>query len=351
MNVEIINVGTELLLGEIVNTNAAALEKMCKNLGFNVYYQCVVGDNPDRLRAMLKVAFERGADCVMTTGGLGPTQDDLTKEISAEYLGLPLVYNEAEAQKVYDKCSFLIGDGLITENNFKQAYYPADAYILENPSGTANGCVMRKGKQMIINLPGPPKELNCVIERSLIPYLEQFREEQLFTCDIITMGLGESKVDTLLRDLEENQSDVTLAMYAGEGRVRIRLGCHALSQDEADEKMAPLKAIVEERLKEYIIKEGHISDALANIMVPVRFTGDLEVPEWFIPYLDDEAKLIIATKVTHKELGDVIEVSYGEREPIKIMTLMDYHQSWNWLCARIMLNLYLYLQGRESHVL
>ena len=100
MNVEIINVGTELLLGEIVNTNATLLQKVCKDLGFNVYYQSVVGDNPQRLYDCLKVAFERGADCVMTTGGLGPTTDDLTKELSAQYLGLEMVYNKQEAQKV-----------------------------------------------------------------------------------------------------------------------------------------------------------------------------------------------------------------------------------------------------------
>ena len=100
MNVEIINVGTELLLGEIVNTNATLLQKMCKDLGFNVYFQTVVGDNPERLYDCLKLAFDRGADCVMTTGGLGPTSDDLTKELSAQYLDLDMVYNEMEAKKV-----------------------------------------------------------------------------------------------------------------------------------------------------------------------------------------------------------------------------------------------------------
>ena len=103
MNVEIINVGTELLLGEIVNTNATYIQKMCKDLGFNVYYQTTVGDNHDRFKECLDVAFKRGANCVITTGGLGPTQDDLTKELSAEYLGLELLYNEEEAKKVERK--------------------------------------------------------------------------------------------------------------------------------------------------------------------------------------------------------------------------------------------------------
>ena len=107
MNVEIINVGTELLLGEIVNTNATYLQKMCKELGFNVFFQTVVGDNPQRFLDCLNIAFNRGCDCVITTGGLGPTEDDLTKELSAKYLGLEMIYNEAEAKKVNDKCCFV----------------------------------------------------------------------------------------------------------------------------------------------------------------------------------------------------------------------------------------------------
>ena len=107
MNVEIINVGTELLLGEIINTNATYLQKMCKELGFNVFFQTVVGDNPQRFLDCLDIAFNRGCDCVITTGGLGPTEDDLTKELSAKYLGLEMIYNEDEAKKVNDKCCFV----------------------------------------------------------------------------------------------------------------------------------------------------------------------------------------------------------------------------------------------------
>ncbi|MBQ6824357.1 MAG: damage-inducible protein CinA, partial [Clostridia bacterium] len=107
MNVEIMNVGTELLLGEIVNTNATWLQRFCKELGFNVYYQTVVGDNPARFQDCLRIAFERGADCVITTGGLGPTTDDLTKELSAEFLGIPMVFMEEEAAKVEEKCRFV----------------------------------------------------------------------------------------------------------------------------------------------------------------------------------------------------------------------------------------------------
>ena len=157
MNVEIINVGTELLLGEIVNTNATYIQKMCKDLGFNVYHQTTVGDNPKRFKECLKIAFERGCDCVITTGGLGPTQDDLTKELSAQFLGLEMIYLDDEAKKVDEKCRFVTGVEKIPDNNFKQAYFPKDCFVLENEVGTANGCVMSKDEKMIINLPGPPK--------------------------------------------------------------------------------------------------------------------------------------------------------------------------------------------------
>ena len=147
MNVEIINVGTELLLGEIINTNATYLQKMCKELGFNVFFQTVVGDNSQRFLDCLEIAFNRGCDCVITTGGLGPTEDDLTKELSAKYLGLEMIFNEAEAKKVNDKCCFVSQLDQVTDNNFKQAYFPKDCYVLDNPIGTANGCVMSKDKK------------------------------------------------------------------------------------------------------------------------------------------------------------------------------------------------------------
>ena len=127
MNIEIINVGTELLLGEIVNTNATTLQKVCKDLGFNVFYQTVVGDNPDRFMDCLDIAFKRGADMVITTGGLGPTADDVTKELSAKYLGLEMEYLEEEAKKVYDKCAFVMNNPDVPSTNFKQANFPIGA--------------------------------------------------------------------------------------------------------------------------------------------------------------------------------------------------------------------------------
>lgn len=253
MNVEIINVGTELLLGEIVNTNATYLQKMCKELGFDVYFQQTVGDNPDRVKQALDVAFNRGADCVITTGGLGPTQDDLTKEIATDYLGLKLVYDKEQAAQVVAKMLFLTKGQEVTSNNLKQAFFPEGAHILENAVGTANGCVMVNDDKMIINLPGPPKELRYLVDNQLKEYLRQYRQKRIYTLDIYTLGVGESKVAHLLEDVINNQNGVSIALYASEISVRVRLGYKALTKDEAYEHMAPVEAIIKDVLQDYVV--------------------------------------------------------------------------------------------------
>lgn len=350
MNVEIINVGTELLLGEIVNTNATYLQKMCKELGFNVYFQTTVGDNHDRFKECLDIAFKRGANCVITTGGLGPTQDDLTKELSAEYLGLELVYLPEEAKKVDEKCRFVTGNDEIPDNNFKQAYFPENCYVLENEVGTANGCVMSKDEKMIINLPGPPKEMKYVVDHVLKDYLSKFKQDIIYTYDFLTMGIGESKVDEILADLIDHQSDVSIALYASEETVRIRLGCKAASQDQADIKMAPVKKEIENYLHNFIIKEKDLKAALAKIM-----------PTYFIYYDCDDFKLrnefslgqnatadnmdIFIDCIKHP-LGAIIKVkiSYLKREEtFTVPLLKDPTLSYNKLESKIVERIYRFL--------
>ena len=253
MNVEIINVGTELLLGEIVNTNATYLQKMCKELGFDVFFQQTVGDNPDRVKQALDVAFGRGADCVITTGGLGPTQDDLTKEIATDYLGLNLAYNKDQAAKVMAKMLFLTKGQEVTSNNLKQAFFPEGAHILENAVGTANGCVMTSGTRMIINLPGPPKELRYIVDHQLKDYLKQYRQERIYTKDIYTLGVGESKVAHMLEDIINSQGGVSIALYASEISVRVRLGSKALTKEEAYGNIANVEQVITGILKDYVV--------------------------------------------------------------------------------------------------
>ena len=350
MNVEIINVGTELLLGEIVNTNATYIQKMCKDLGFNVYYQTTVGDNHDRFKECLDVAFKRGANCVITTGGLGPTQDDLTKELSAEYLGLELLYNEEEAKKVEEKCRFVTGWGDIPENNFKQAFFPKDCYILENEVGTANGCVMSKDEKIIVNLPGPPKEMTYVVDHVLKDYLIQFKQDIIYTYDFLTMGIGESRVDEVLADLIDHQEEVSIALYASEETVRVRLGCKASDKETADKKIAPIKTEIEKILKDYIIKEKNLKEALANIM-PSYWTiyecDNFTLRDDFNlghNHTEDTMNLLIDCR--EHPLGSIIKVTIdyqGRKDVFEIPLLKDPTLSYNKLESKIIERVYKFL--------
>ncbi|EMD17066.1 molybdenum cofactor synthesis domain-containing protein [Eggerthia catenaformis OT 569 = DSM 20559] len=344
MTVEIMNVGTELLLGEIVNTNAVYLLKLCKELGLDVFYTTVVGDNPLRIKNSLTLAFERGADCVITTGGLGPTQDDLTKELSAGYLGLEMDYIKEEATKIREKVMFVSQRNVLTDNNFKQAYFPKDAYILENPLGTANGCVMSKDNKMIINLPGPPKELKYVADHALKDFLKKYCQYRLYTYDFLEMGLGESIVDDKLSDLQNSQKDVTLAMYAGEGQVRIRIAVKAKSRIEADHKMAYYKKEISCRLKGYLLDSCSIQQALFEIMPKIYISGEI-VPNLFKPYLDKKAHLFVESKVEHQRLGDCISFMINREKEFTVHTLGDYKLSMISVTNRLMLELYKYLKN------
>ena len=350
MNVEIINVGTELLLGEIVNTNATLLQKVCKDLGFNVYYQSVVGDNPQRLYDCLKVAFERGADCVMTTGGLGPTTDDLTKELSAQYLGLEMVYNKQEAQKVEQKCHYCTGVDQVPDNNFKQAYYPRDAYILENDMGTANGCVMSDGLRMIINLPGPPKELKYVVEHSLIPYLESMKQDTIYTYEYLTMFIGESKIDEVLRDLIEDQNQVSIALYAGEETVRIRLAVKASSQEVADALMKDVQCEIEKRLVSYIIHEKNLKEAILKEKPSlwICYENDFRFQdEWLSPFIQKEGDIHIVVKIRQEKLGEVVCITIND-EYFEVPTFVKAHYSYAKVEARFVGKLYQYMMTHKK---
>ncbi|MFV0381262.1 MAG: competence/damage-inducible protein A [Breznakia sp.] len=352
MIVEIINVGSELLLGEIVNTNATYIQKMCKEFGFHVYHQTLVGDNAKRFRECLDIAFKRGADCVITTGGLGPTSDDISKEVAAEYLGLPLYYNEAEAKKVEEKCKFVSGYAKISENNFKQAAFPKDAYILENEIGTANACVMQHHNKIIINLPGPPKELRYVIVHSLKPYLKPFKEAILYTFSYTTMGISESKVAFILEDILDEQQDVSVALYASEETVRIRLACMANSQNEADVKMQATKKRIEERIDDIYIVHENIKDALYHMMPPytIHYPSSFRLPDWIVfgnkkTKHEEVMQLVIDCK-PHK-LGEIIDVQVHYKQQdyhFNIPLLKKAELSYTKLESRIMQQLYIFLK-------
>lgn len=344
MNVEIINVGTELLLGEIVNTNATCLQKMCSTLGFNVFYQSVVGDNPQRVLDCLELAFHRGADCVITTGGLGPTTDDVTKELSAKYLGLEMVFHQEEADKVEKKCRFITGVKDIPKNNFKQAYFPQDAYILENMMGTANGCVMKKDNKMIINLPGPPKELEYVILNSLMPYLRQYKQDTIYTYEYLTMFIGESRIDEILRDLINEQKEVSIALYAGEETVRIRLAVKAPSIQEANVLMYPIQKEIEGRLGQYILYDQDIKTVLLKLNKTIGFEGDFVIQdETLQTMISSSPDVMIRIEIRKEELGEIIQFTLNDDYSFEVPAFIELKSSYGKIEARLLTKLYKYM--------
>ena len=349
MTIEIINVGTELLLGEIVNTNATALQKFCREHGFNVYHQTVVGDNPARLKACLALAFERGADCIITTGGLGPTEDDLTKELSAEFLGLPMELIPAEAEKVEQKCRFVSGYDRVPENNFKQAWFPKGCHILENDVGTANGCVMQAGERMIVNLPGPPKELNYLLEHGLAEFFAPYKTETIFTRDILTGGLGESSMEMTLKELIRAQGEVTVALYASEFSVRVRLACKAKDQAEADAKMCAAAEEIERLIGQYIIPADNLTEALRAILPPyaVEYRSDFRFRSQYLLGDPKGGPLQITVDTEPHPLGEQLLVTFKldgktDRITVPLLKRADLHHPR--LEARITNRLYAFLK-------
>ena len=224
MVVELISVGTEILLGNIVNTNAAYLAEQCAGLGLSCYYQTVVGDNVDRLTQTLQTALER-SDIVILGGGLGPTQDDLTKEVAARVLGLSLVKDPHTEERIRE---YLEARGFsVTENNWKQALAPEGAVIIDNENGTAPGLIIEKGDKRVILLPGPPNEMRPMFEKDIYPYLNKLQPGVIYSKTVKVCGVGESIAETMIQDLISAQSNPTIATYAKTGEVHLRVTAKA----------------------------------------------------------------------------------------------------------------------------
>ena len=230
MKTSIIAVGTELLFGQTVNTNAAYLSDKLNHMGFDVMYHFVVGDNPRRLREKLAEAF-RGTDLVLLTGGLGPTQDDLTKETVAEYMGAEMYEDEQVTADL--KAFFERRGGVMPENNLKQALLPAGCTPFYNASGTAPGFALTKDGKTAICFPGPPREMTWLFENGVRQYLEQFMEKKMYYRVIRTIGIGESDLEMLLMPLIDGQTDPTVATYAKEGECTLRVASQRDTLDEA----------------------------------------------------------------------------------------------------------------------
>lgn len=247
-NTEIISVGTELLLGHVTNTDARDVSEMLSKIGLNVLYHTVVGDNPARLADCVKIARGR-ADIIITTGGLGPTCDDLTKQILAAEFGLELVENTSEMNSLYDYIN--IGHKL-TDNNFRQALLPEGCTVFHNTAGTAPGCAFEKDGKVVVMLPGPPKECRIMLEASAIPYLKRLSDEKIVSHTVCIFGMGESTVDSLFADEMNAMSNPSMAPYAKECDCLLKVTAKAHSEEEAENMLRPLMAQIEDKLGELV---------------------------------------------------------------------------------------------------
>ena len=247
---ELIAIGTELLLGNIANTDAQMISEGLSELGINVSYPTVVGDNPDRVRQAVEIARRR-ADIIITTGGLGPTCDDLTKVALAEAFGKPLVYHEPSAQRIRER--FAAMERPVTENNFQQAMVPEGCTVLDNDWGTAPGVAFEADGTHVILLPGPPRECEMMFRHRAVPYLKTLSDGVIASRTVKTFGIGESAAEALLRDLMNALHNPTLAPYAKPTGTELRITAHAATEEEAYALIAPVEEQVKEILGEHVI--------------------------------------------------------------------------------------------------
>lgn len=238
MVAELISVGTELLMGNIVNTNAAYLSKELAAIGVSVYYQSTVGDNKERLKAAIETALKR-ADVIILSGGLGPTADDLTKETAAEALGKKMYLDERSMDRIREYFQRIHRKN-ITENNWKQAMIPEGAAILDNNNGTAPGILMEEKGKTVILLPGPPNELKPMFEESVIPYLQKSNPKVLYSKMVKVCGIGESQAESMIKDLMDAQTNPTIAPYAKTGEVHFRVTAMAENEKAGKELVKPV---------------------------------------------------------------------------------------------------------------
>lgn len=271
MKTEIITVGTEILLGDILNTNTHYLSNELANMGIDVYYQITVGDNEQRLLSQLKESFKR-SDLVILTGGLGPTEDDITKEVCAKYFNMEMEFHEQSWDKIIEIHNKM--NRKPTENNRKQAYFPKGSLILPNKYGTAPGCIMEKDKKTIIVMPGPPKEMKPMFDNYVKPFLLKDNKNILKSKVLRIIGMGESKIENDLLDLIDKQINPTIATYAKDGECTVRITAKGKNEKEVESLIAPISKEIKSRFKEKVYGEDDtaIEDEVAKILVDNNLT-------------------------------------------------------------------------------
>jgi len=269
MIAEVISVGTELLLGQILNTNSQYLAQKLAELGIDLYFQTTVGDNMERLKIAIDTAVKR-ADILIFTGGLGPTSDDITKEAVADYFGLTLVLDEDVLRRI--EKFFERRHANMPEINKKQAYVPEGAKVLHNKNGTAPGLIIEKDGKIAILLPGPPFEMQPMFEEQVLPYLERFSKQKIYSRVLKFVGIGESSIEEALKDLFLSQTDPTLALYAKPFEVELRITTKKESEEIAKSLLQSMEDRIRERLGEYIygVDEQLLEEVVVSLLAEKR---------------------------------------------------------------------------------
>lgn len=256
MKAEIIAVGTEILLGDIINTNSTYLAKELALLGIDVYYQSSVGDNENRLINAFEEGLKR-SDIIITTGGLGPTNDDITKEVACKVFKQEMEIDKDSLEKIE---SFFNKLGIeMTENNKKQAYFPKNAIILKNKNGTAPGAILTKDNKYIIILPGPPKEMEAMFENEVKPYLKGMSNKILVSKTLKLFGIGESLLETKIRDIIDEQDNPTIAPYISNMELRLRITAKSNNEENANNIIEPVIEKIKNRVGEFIYAQDNVS--------------------------------------------------------------------------------------------
>ena len=335
MTAELISVGTELLMGNIVNSNTRFLAEKCAMLGLDMYYQVTVGDNYGRMKEVIATALKR-SDIILLTGGLGPTEDDLTKEVCAEVMGMELV-EDSHTRKHLEKffCHNIYRE--IPENNWKMATVPAGALVLDNKNGMAPGLILEKEGKAAILLPGPPGELYPMFNEQVFPWLARRQQSVLVSRMVKICGCGESQVEDRILDLINSQSNPTIATYAKTAEVHLRITARGRWEKEAEELIEPVLKEVQERFKEKIyttdervdletavvglLKKHHLTMSTAESctggMVAAKLVNVSGVSRVFmqgmVTYSDEAKKRLLGVKAdTLKAYGAVSSETAGE---------------------------------------
>jgi nicotinamide-nucleotide amidase len=288
MIVEVLAVGTELLLGQIVNSNATRIGERLADAGLEHYQQTVVGDNDGRIVAALVAACSR-ADAVIITGGLGPTQDDLTREAMARAAGVDLVFDDEQADRLRERWE--LRGRVMPESNLQQAERPEGSSLIENPKGTAPGIRMRIGETWVIALPGVPAEMIPMLENDVIPFLRGDDHSVVASRLIRTWGESESAIAELLGDLYDASSNPTIAFLASGGEIKVRITAKAATQVEAMELIAPREATIRDRLGTLVF--GADGDTIEVVVLRI-----LEERGWTLGTAESATGGLVAARIT-----------------------------------------------------